>query len=60
MNNLHLSAADALRKTIERREAATKRLIAALQHVDRERAIFIICSFMSIDEVEKLAEFQER
>lgn len=60
MSNQHLVAADKLRQTFERRDVALKRLLIALQHVDRDRAISIITAFMSIEDLEGLADFQER
>lgn len=44
----------------KRRDAACKRLNHALAHKSRLDLIAIITSWMSIEELEKLAEFQDR
>lgn len=51
---------DSIEPLLERRDAAIKRLCRALAHRSREDVMAIITSFLSIDELEKLAEFQDR
>ena len=42
------------------RDELTRRLMAALQHLSRERQFSILTSFLSLEELRKLIEFQER
>lgn len=49
-----------LDETIKRRHDATLRIIKALAHLDHEKQISIITSFISITELESIADFQER
>lgn len=47
-------------KTLERRRDLTKRLNAALDHLSREAAILVVSSFISLDKLEEIVEFQEK
>lgn len=51
---------DSISKLAERREVAVKRLIAGLEHLSLEQQYATITAWMPIDELEKLAEFQDR
>lgn len=50
----------ALEETLDRRSDLTVRLAKALAHIDRDRAIGIVSSFIPLDELEGIVEFQER
>lgn len=42
------------------KDALIKRLMKALEHLDRDRQYTILCSWMSTKELKELVEFQER
>ena len=48
-----------LLKTLDRRSNLTERLAAALAHLNRNIAIGIVASFIPLDELEEMVEFQE-
>lgn len=43
-----------------RREAAVLSLLKSLEYMDKERQFYAITSHMHIDDLERLAKFQER
>jgi len=45
---------------IERRADLTKRLVAALKHLSRDAAVHVVSSFIGLDKLEEIVEFQER
>ncbi len=47
-------------KAIDRRSALTDRLIAALDRFDMDEAVGIVSSFIPLDELEEMVQFQER
>ncbi len=49
-----------LAAAFEKREKLTLRLISALSHKSHEEMIFIITSFIPLNELEEIVEFQER
>lgn len=51
---------DSVDKLIRRRASAEQRIIDALAHIDRNRAMSIIMGFIPVTELEELADFQER
>jgi hypothetical protein len=56
------SEGDVLSRTIaalKRRADLTDRLVAALAHLDRDQAIAIVSSWIPLDELQDLVEFQE-
>lgn len=44
---------------LAKRTALTERLIEALVHLPHAQAVSIVSSFMSLDHLEKVVEFQE-
>lgn len=53
-------ATDSMITTLERRRDLTKRLAASLDHLSQEAAILVVSSFIGLDKLEKIVEFQER
>ena len=51
---------DRLKTSMDHREQLTERLIVALSHLDRDKAIAIVSSFFSLKELKEIVEFQER
>ncbi len=45
---------------LERRSALTNRLVAALEHLSQEAAVHVVSSFIDLDKLEEIVEFQER
>lgn len=52
-------AIDTLTIALEQRRDVELRIMAALQHVPRDRAMSIIMSFIPLEELEDIADFQE-
>ena len=46
-----------LQRTLERREAATKRIIDHLRTDSKQQAIALVCGHMSISRLEEIAKF---
>lgn len=46
-------------ETLERRSKAEQRIVKALEHIRRERAMSIVMSFLPIEDLEEIADFQE-
>lgn len=51
---------DELFDFVKQRAELIKRLMKALEHLSREHQYAVLCSWMSMDELEKLVRFQER
>ena len=45
---------------LERRSRAVGSLLRSLAHLDRERQFSVLTAYLSIDDLERLARFQER
>ncbi len=52
-------SADSMIATLERRSALTMRLVAALKHLPHVQQIGIVSSFIGLDHLEQVVEFQE-
>ena len=52
--------AAAFHEVIERRSKAIESLLKSLEHLPRERQFAILTSWYDLDQLEKIAEFQDR
>jgi hypothetical protein len=54
------SAISKIHEICSRRDKAVRSLLKSLEHLSREQQFSILTSWMSLDDLEKLAEFQKR
>ena len=60
VRGLKLKTANKIDELCMRRDKAIRSLLKSLGHLSREQQFSIITSFMSIDDLEHLAKFQDR
>lgn len=49
-----------MEEAIEKRDALTERLVTALDRFGMDEAVGILASFLSLDKLQEVVEFQER
>lgn len=49
-----------MREMIERRNDLTERLVASLAHLDRDEALVVVSSWIALDTLKVVVDFQER
>jgi hypothetical protein len=60
MRGVEMTALENVAKLLKRREEAVQSLLKSLEHLSKEEQFVILTSWLSIEELEKLAIFQRR